>query len=433
MTTQVCSQCLIEFSSRNKLFAHLNACTGGTANKNASEDIDVDGAGGDANDEPSTGAKRKATTGGPDAQAEGNNCGGSSNGAPQDKALEDFSVDTILRVATGATTSTTTNKTGDTTSDAKVAFPFRVVVKPQGMNTTGGKGPVLQAHDDLGLEYMLGPVAHPMPPRLPGQSMLHGYRVRRALPVHRLDKPTGGVVLCSESRECEGLLKAYFRERTVQKRYRAICHGRIDHTKAKGFAATTATASSSSSGSNNNANDVRIFEEEVDGKPSTTGYRVVHETKSQRHGWLTTVDLYPITGRTHQLRKHCRSLGCPIVGDDRYAQAHMWPEDRGTYPYLFLWALEISFPDPNLPAAPATNIASTGKKAGAGVVSEDAPVPLWLSPIPHVATKGPWIDHSFGRYRCVIPEPAYYREYRDHNEKEADAAAILVHTSPPCV
>ena len=52
MTTQVCSQCLIEFPSRNKLFAHLNACTGGTANKSASKDIDVAGAGDEPEAEP---------------------------------------------------------------------------------------------------------------------------------------------------------------------------------------------------------------------------------------------------------------------------------------------------------------------------------------------------------------------------------------------
>jgi 23S rRNA-/tRNA-specific pseudouridylate synthase len=36
------------------------------------------------------------------------------------------------------------------------------------------------------------------------------------------------------------------------------------------------------------------------------------------YGWLTTVDLWPITGRKHQLHLHMARLGHPIVGDDSY-------------------------------------------------------------------------------------------------------------------
>ena len=52
---------------------------------------------------------------------------------------------------------------------------------------------------------------------------------------------------------------------------------------------------------------------------AVTHYVAVEHTQSTRFEWLTTVDLWPKTGRTHQLRRHMAGLGFPILGDKKYA------------------------------------------------------------------------------------------------------------------
>ena len=57
----------------------------------------------------------------------------------------------------------------------------------------------------------------------------------------------------------------------------------------------------------------------IDGKSSKTEYEVISCSKSDKYDYLTLVNLYPITGRTHQLRIHMSELGHPVVGDKFYS------------------------------------------------------------------------------------------------------------------
>ena len=77
---------------------------------------------------------------------------------------------------------------------------------------------------------------------------------------------------------------------------------------------------------------------------------------------MTAVDLFPETGRRHQLRKHMKSLGHSIVGDRRYGgfvelkgaqgsdagtqSSEALPDDKSVMSRLCLWAVEISLPHP---------------------------------------------------------------------------------------
>lgn len=70
------------------------------------------------------------------------------------------------------------------------------------------------------------------------------------------------------------------------------------------------------------------------------------EDCSARYGWISTVDLWPLTGRRHQLRVHMARLGLPIVGDDLYhasAGPALPPVVRGLG--LFLFAVGVAFDD----------------------------------------------------------------------------------------
>ncbi len=135
-------------------------------------------------------------------------------------------------------------------------------------------------------------------------------------PVHRLDAPTGGLLMIAKTAAAMVELSRLFQTRNVQKRYRAIVAGRLD-----------------SSGTVN---------EDLDGRPAETEYRPVEHTRSLHTDWITTVDLWPHTGRTHQLRRHLAGLGHPIAGDQQYGQSGHVLKGKG----LFLWAVELAFRHP---------------------------------------------------------------------------------------
>jgi 23S rRNA-/tRNA-specific pseudouridylate synthase len=62
-------------------------------------------------------------------------------------------------------------------------------------------------------------------------------------------------------------------------------------------------------------------------------------------GTVTTVDLWPVSGRKHQLRKHCAERGHPILGEHRYGGSDFLAL-REIDELLCLWSLEVSFDHP---------------------------------------------------------------------------------------
>jgi len=112
------------------------------------------------------------------------------------------------------------------------------------------------------------------------------------------------------------MLGVEFEQRNVRKRYRAIVVGNVKNNK--GICSTS-----------------------IDGKKATTEWVVVSRTKSLHSDWITTMDLFPKTGRKHQLRIHCASeMGHPIVGDKMYTKnKKVLCHHKG----LFLRALELTF------------------------------------------------------------------------------------------
>ena len=140
--------------------------------------------------------------------------------------------------------------------------------------------------------------------------------------VHRLDSATGGILLVAKTRMSESLLKRAFADRKVSKRYRAIVLGRLEGTK-NGFN----NGQDNDSGIGNIASTASnrwggIIDSPISSKRAITGYEIVHHTRCVdpiiANGWMTTVDLYPVTGRRHQLRRHMKEIGFWIMGDRRY-------------------------------------------------------------------------------------------------------------------
>jgi RluA family pseudouridine synthase len=174
-----------------------------------------------------------------------------------------------------------------------------VVEKPPGLPTNGNKHRTLEH----ALPFNLSP--SPLPDALP-----------QPRPVHRLDGRTGGLLLVAKTAGAHADLGRQFEKRLVKKRYRALCVGRLE-------------------GEGN-------IELPIEGRAASSRFRVVSHTRALRSEWVSTVDLWPLSGRTHQLRIHMASLGTPILGDDLYGIEGMILKGKG----LYLKAQEIGFCHP---------------------------------------------------------------------------------------
>lgn len=126
--------------------------------------------------------------------------------------------------------------------------------------------------------------------------------------VHRLDMSTSGLLLVAKSKEIHKKLQGLFLKRTIKKRYVALLDGIL--TKNEGVIDLPLRLDI------DNRPHQMVCEEF--GKKSRTEYQVVARTDNQ-----TRIHLYPITGRTHQLRVHAShplGLNLPILGDDLYGE-----------------------------------------------------------------------------------------------------------------
>ncbi len=135
-------------------------------------------------------------------------------------------------------------------------------------------------------------------------------------PVHRLDSPTSGLLLIAKTAAALVKLGQQFEQKEIQKKYNAIVIGKL---------------------SNNGTIDA-----EIEGLKSLTEYKLIISVPSLRNKHLSLVELFPKTGRTHQLRIHLSQLGFPILGDKIYGKEGEVLKGKG----LFLSAVELIFIHP---------------------------------------------------------------------------------------
>jgi len=126
-------------------------------------------------------------------------------------------------------------------------------------------------------------------------------------PVHRLDKETSGVMLLAVNREMFRFFSRQFESHQVKKQYIALLHGRLEKTEEKDPWGTWDWPLSETAGGRQNP--------EGPGSPkaSRTRYRVLDHSA---HYTMVAIEL--LTGRTHQIRRHAKLSGHPVVGDARY-------------------------------------------------------------------------------------------------------------------
>lgn len=160
--------------------------------------------------------------------------------------------------------------------------------------------------------------------------------------VHRLDKDTSGLLVVARTLEALRFLQGEFARRNVEKRYLAITSG-IPRTDEGTITINIGR---------HKTKRKKMAAKESGGRDAVTSYEILE--KFQRHALLK---VRPLTGRTHQIRVHLRSLGTPILCDSTYSRRSTayasellgGKKSRGEKPVLSrqaLHAIELSFDHP---------------------------------------------------------------------------------------
>ena len=144
------------------------------------------------------------------------------------------------------------------------------------------------------------------------------FKDSRPYSVHRLDKDTSGVFIIAKNRETAQLLTSLFRLRKVHKTYLAICHGEIEK-KTGEF----------------NDNLIRYENGKKIVENAKTLYKIIDTNQNS-----SLIQMKPITGRKHQLRKQLFIKGHSIYGDQKYRSSN---SNSGINKNLMLHSFQIKF------------------------------------------------------------------------------------------
>ena len=135
--------------------------------------------------------------------------------------------------------------------------------------------------------------------------------------VHRLDKDTSGVFIIAKKREMAQLLTSLFRLRKIHKTYLAICHGELEKNSGE-----------------LNDNLIRYDNGKKIVEKAKTIFKVI-----DKNSGASLLELKPITGRKHQLRKQLYNIGHSIYGDEKYKHITL----KGINKKLMLHSYQIKF------------------------------------------------------------------------------------------
>ena len=163
-----------------------------------------------------------------------------------------------------------------------------VVVKPRGMVVHPAAG-----HPD-------GTLVNALLARLDSLGGIGG-ELRPGI-VHRLDKETSGLMLVAKNDETQEALSRMLKDREIEKHYRALAEGKFKKPEGEIDAAIDR--------SKKNRKKMAV---DPEGRPAVTRWKVIAEGNG-----CTLLDVHILTGRTHQIRVHLKSIGHPVCGDELY-------------------------------------------------------------------------------------------------------------------
>ncbi len=167
------------------------------------------------------------------------------------------------------------------------------------------KAPGMVVHPAPG--HFTGTLVNALLAHCPGLSGIGG--VARPGIVHRLDQDTSGLIVVAKSQAAmDGLVKAFSSHKNVEKTYLAVCHGRprLDAGRIENMIGR------------HPVDRKRMAVVERGGKLAITNWRVLPRQKSAA---VSAVECRIETGRTHQIRVHMATMGCPVIGDRTYGKS----------------------------------------------------------------------------------------------------------------
>jgi len=111
----------------------------------------------------------------------------------------------------------------------------------------------------------------------------------RLHPCHRLDRDTSGVILYAKGKSVQQKVMELFKERKVKKVYVAFVQGELHSPRGK-------------------------INSSIEGSSALSEYIVIEKKKD-----FSIIEVMPFTGRKNQIRIHLKSIGHPLVGEDKFA------------------------------------------------------------------------------------------------------------------
>lgn len=207
---------------------------------------------------------------------------------------------------------------------------FIIINKPSGMivNNADTSKDLFTVQDWVSKTYNLQPKSH---------SLTDSEFIRRNGIVHRLDKETSGALIVALNEESFINLQKQFKDKSVKKVYTALVHGKLV-----------------------NEGEINVpigrlpwnrmrFGVLPSGRQSFTKFKTLKHLSlktGKSTEVLSLVEVYPQTGRTHQIRVHMQYAGHPIFADNLYAGRKTILADRKLLARHFLHASKISFLSP---------------------------------------------------------------------------------------
>ena len=191
------------------------------------------------------------------------------------------------------------------------------------------KAPGMVVHPAPG--HFTGTLVNALLHRCPDLSGIGG--VARPGIVHRLDQDTSGLLVVAKTQAAmDGLTRAFASHKSLTKTYLAVCHGRprLDAGRIENLIGR------------HPVDRKRMAIVEKNGKLAITNWKVLGPGKAG----TSLVECVIETGRTHQIRVHMASLGCPVIGDRVYGKGAL---DRKLEPVperqmLHAWRLKLWHP-----------------------------------------------------------------------------------------
>lgn len=141
---------------------------------------------------------------------------------------------------------------------------------------------------------------------------------QHVFPIHRLDRPTSGVLLFALNSEIANLMCQQFEQKRIEKSYLAVLRGYLKGTGRIDYPLKVQLDKIA----DKFAQEDKVAQEAVTDYECLKSVEMSYPAGRYNSSRYSLVRLVPHTGRKHQLRRHCKHIFHPILGDTQYGDLH---------------------------------------------------------------------------------------------------------------